>query len=132
MESAKARFRLSGTKGSLEGLALVDTGSLMCVVDEEAADRLGLKPTGRKLKLTTLSGGEVMCGEMISEFLELEGEKLVSERVAVCSLPGSVKGKLEAMDVSPNVIIGVITLEAAGLTVNPLTGELEKLGWLSL
>ena len=36
------------------------------------------------------------------------------------------------MDVSPNVIIGVITLEAAGLTVNPLTGELEKLGWLSL
>ena len=96
MESAKARFRLSGTKGSLEGLALVDTGSLMCVVDE-AADRLGLKPTGRKLKLTTLPGGEVMCGEMISEFLELEGEKLVSERAAVCSLPGSVKGKLEAI-----------------------------------
>ena len=43
-----------------------------------------------------------------------------------------MKKRLKAMNVDPRVIIGVVTLEAAGLTVNPITGKLEKVGWLAL
>ena len=129
---AKAAFKISGEKASLEGMAVVDTGSLMSIVDREVEDVLGLKPTGRLLQLTTLSGEEVSCDEMLSREFVLEGEKLASERVAVCKLPENVKEKLRATGADPRIIIGVITLEAAGLRVNPMTGKLEKVGWLTL
>ena len=50
----------------------------------------------------------------------------------MCKLPDNVRDKLRAMGADPRVIIGVVTLEAAGFTVNPLTGKLEKVGWLAL
>jgi len=132
MGFAKARFKLLGERTSMEGTTVVDTGSLMSIIDRGAAETLGLTPTGRTIKLTTLSGEEVLCNEMLVKVFELEDEKLVSERVAVCELPDNVKGKLKAMGADPRVIIGVVTLEAAGFTVNPLTGKLEKVGWLAL
>jgi len=132
MGFAKARFKLLGEETSLEGTAVVDTGSLMSIVDRDVADTLGLTCTGRTIKLTTLSGEEVLCDEMLVRVFELENEKLVYERVAVCRLPNNVKHKLRAMGADPRVIIGVVTLEAAGFTVNPLTGRLEKVGWLAL
>ncbi len=132
MGFAKAKFRIVGAKASVDGLAIVDTGSLMSVVDEEVAKALGLRPSGRTVRLTTLSGEEVSCNEMLTEFFEVEGETLAYERVAVCKLPDSVKKKLGAMEVDPRLIIGVVTLEAAGFTVNPVTGKLEKVGWLAL
>ena len=116
----------------MEGIAVVDTGSLMSIVDEGAAGTLGLTPTGRTVELTTLPGEEVLCNEVLVKVFELEDERLVSERVAVCELPDNVKGKLKAMGADPWLIIGVVTLEAAGFTVNPLTGKLEKVGWLAL
>ena len=132
MGFAKARFKLMGGRASMEGIAVVDAGSLMSVVDRSAAETLGLTPTGRTVKLTTLSGEEVLCNEVVVKVFELEDERLVSERVAVCELPDNVKGKLKAMGADPRLIIGVVTLEAAGFTVNPLTGKLEKVGWLAL
>ena len=132
MGFAKAKFKLLGEKDSLEGTAIVDTGSLMSIVDKEAADGLGLERTGRFLRLTTLFGEEASCDEMLSKVFEVKGEKLVSERLAVCRLPRDVEERLRAMEASPHVIIGAVTLEAAGFTVNPLTGKLEKVGWLAL
>ena len=132
MGFAKARFKLLGGETSLEGTAVVDAGSLMSIVDRDVADTLGLTCTGRTIKLTTLSGEKVLCDEMLVRVFELEDEKLVYERVAVCKLPSNVKRKLRAMGADPHVIIGVVTLEAAGFTVNPLTGRLEKVGWLAL
>lgn len=128
MGFAKARFKVLGDKGSLEGTGIVDTGSLMSVIDEDLADELGLKYTGRSMELTTLSGEEITSTEALISALEVEGERLVSERVAVCRLPNNVKEKLRAMGAHEQVIIGVITLEAAGFTVNPLKGRLEKSG----
>ena len=132
MGFARAKFRISGEKASLEGVAVVDTNSLMTVVDKKLVDELGLVPTTRILRLTTLSGEEVLCDEMLSKELMLEDEKLASERVATCELPSNVKEKLKAMNADPCIIIGVVTLEAAGLIVNPLTGKLQKVGWLAL
>jgi len=132
MGLAKARFKIVGEKASLRDVAVVDTGSLMSIVDEEIASTLGLKPTGRTLRLTTLSGEEVLCEEMLSMSFEIEDERLAYERVAVCKLSEKVKERLKAMRVSPHVIIGVMTLEAAGFVVNPLTGKIEKVGWLAL
>jgi len=132
MGFAKAKFNVAGDKGSLEGTAIADTGSLMSVIDEILADKLGLKYTGRTLELTTLSGEEIASNEALINAFEVEGERLISERVATCNLPKNVKEKLRAMGAHEQVIIGVITLEAAGLTVNPLKGRLEKVGWLTL
>ncbi len=114
------------------GVALVDTGSPMTVVDRGVAEALGLRPTGRTVKLATLSGVEVLCSEAVAELFEVEGEALAYERAAVCELPGSVREKLSAMGADPSLIIGVITLEAAGFAVNPVTGKLERVGWLAL
>jgi len=132
MSLAKARFKVLGDKDSLEGTGIVDTGSLMSVIDEDLADELGLKYTGRSIELTTLSGKETTSNEALMSAFEVEGERLVSERVAVCRLPKNVREKLRAMGAHEQVIIGVITLEAAGFTVNPLKGRLEKIGWLAL
>jgi predicted aspartyl protease len=54
---AKAKFRVSGDRDCIEDTAIVDIGSLLSVIDESVAERLGLKPTGRVVKLTTF-----MCG----------------------------------------------------------------------
>ncbi len=132
MGFAKAKFKIVGAEESIEGVAIVDTGSLMSIIDEEVAEKLGLKRTGRTVKLTTLSSEGVLCNEMLAKSFEVEGETLTYERVAVCKLPENVKEKLKAMGVSQFLIIGVITLEAAGFAVNPLTGKLEKVGWIAL
>ena len=128
----RTNFEIFGEKKSLRGIAVVDTGSLMTILDRSIAESLNLKSTGRSLELTTLSGEKVFCSEMVTSKLIVEGETLVSERVAVCELPTNTKEKLKAMDVDPYLIIGVITLEAAGLKANPVTGKVEKVGWVSL
>ena len=132
MGFTRAKFRVLGDRDYVEGTAIVDTGSLLSIIDENIAEKLGLKPTKRIIKLTTLSGEDVTCSEMLTSAFEIEGEKLVSERVAVCKLPNNVREKLRAMGVYDGVIIGVVTLETAGFAVNPLTGKIEKVGWLAL
>ena len=132
MGFTRAKFRVSGDRDCIEGIAIVDTGSLLSIIDENIAEKLGLKPTKRTIKLTTLSGEEVMCSEMLTSAFEIESEKLVSERVAVCKLSNNVREKLRVMGVYEGVIIGVVTLETAGFAVNPLTGKIEKVGWLAL
>ena len=64
----------------MEGAAIVDTSSLMSIIDSGAAEALGLTPTGRTVKLTTSSGEEVLCDEMLVRVFELEDERLVFER----------------------------------------------------
>lgn len=132
MGFTRAKFKVSGDKDSIEGVAIVDTGSSMSIIDEKSAKRLGLRHTERTIKLTTLSGEDVVCSEMLVNVLEVEGERLVSERVAVCDLPDKITEKLSALGAHPHPIIGVVTLEAAGFAVNPLTGRLEMVGWLTL
>jgi len=132
MGFARARFRIQGASGQVSGEALVDTGALMTVVDEALSSSLGLRPTGRTIRLTTLSGHEVICKEALSELLELEGETLLAERVAVCALPEQVKEKLRELGVHEGILIGTITLEAAGFVVDPVTGRLRRVGWLAL
>lgn len=132
MGFTRAKFRISGDKDSIEGIAIVDTGSLLSIIDENIAEKLGLKRTERTIRLTTLSGEEVICSEMLTSAFEIESEKLVSERVAVCKLPNNVSEKLRVMGVYDGVIVGVVTLETAGFTVNPLSGKIEKVRWLAL
>jgi len=132
MGFAKARFRVVGAKSSVSGVAIVDTGSIMSVVDLNIAKAIGLKPTGRVVELATLSGDEVLCDEMLTEVFEIEGKALAIERVAVCKLPSKAREKLRALGAGPNMVIGMVTLEGAGLVINPAMGKLEKVDWLAL
>lgn len=132
MGIVRANFRISGELADLGGIALVDTGSSLSLVEQAAAEKLGLRPTGRSLKLVTLSGEELHCSEALTSFLELEGECLAQERVGICRFPETVIKKLRTMRLHPQVIIGLISLEAAGFAPNPRTGKLEKVGWIAL
>ena len=72
---ARARFKLSGERASLEGITVVDTGSLMSIIDRDVAEVSGLARMGRTVRLTTLSGEEVLCDEMLAKVFELEDER---------------------------------------------------------
>jgi clan AA aspartic protease len=89
--------------------ALIDTGATFTVVPYEICKKLGLKIVGKK-RVETAKG----YTELDESFLLLE----VSGRSGVT--PVLISKELK------DVLIGVITLEALGLTVDPSTGELKE------
>ena len=50
----------------------------------------------------------------------------LAERAAVCALPEQVKEKLREPGVHEGILIGAITLEAAGFVVDPAAGRLRR------
>jgi predicted aspartyl protease len=127
-----SRFRLVGTKGSASGKAVVDTGTLMSILDRDFAEQIGVERTGRKIDLMTLSGQIVSCEEVLVKELEIEGERLLSEKMAVCELPENVKKMLREKEASENLIVGAVSLELAGYGIDPRTRKLVKVGWLGV
>ncbi|MDV3244288.1 MAG: clan AA aspartic protease [Nitrososphaerales archaeon] len=88
---------------------LVDTGAFFTAVPFSLAQRIGVKPMS-KTKATLADNREVNVS-LSYAYIEIQ------DRSAV--LPVAI------MDV-PEPLLGVTTLEALGLKVNPLSGELEK------
>jgi predicted aspartyl protease len=127
-----SRFRLVGTKGSASGKAVVDTGTLMSILDRDFAEQIGVERTGRKIDLMTLSGQIVSCEEVLVKELEIEGERLLSEKMAVCELPENVKKMLREKEASENLIVGAVSLELAGYGIDPRRRKLVKVGWLGV
>jgi len=95
---------------SLKATALVDTGATLTVLPEGLAKQLGLVKTGEKVKVSTAKGYEVL--ELAHVVLEVMGRKRIQP--ALLS---------ESLD---RVLLGVTSLEAAQLKVNPLTEKLEE------
>jgi predicted aspartyl protease len=128
----KAKVVLRGSRASRELVALVDTGASMTVIDPSLADELGVEFTGKERALITASGQKLVGRVAIVKELVVEGEALDYERVLVLSFNDDVKRLLRDLGADPTIILGVTTLESAGLVPDLVTGRLKKVGLMLL
>jgi len=90
--------------------ALVDTGSTFTVIPEDIARELNLPVTGERVKVLTARGYDDL--ELTHALIEINGKRRI--------VPILVSASID------RVLVGVITLEAMQLRVNPLTEKLEE------
>jgi predicted aspartyl protease len=128
----KTSIEVAGFRGSRKGLAIVDTGASLTLLDEIVARDIGVRMTGRELSLTVADGHEVKGLLAIVDKLRVEDEELPGAHVAVISFPERLRDRLSMLNVDNWVIVGLATLEILGLTPNVKTGKLEKVGVLAL
>lgn len=96
-------------KQTLIAEAIVDTGATFTTIPQTISRKLKL-PTVARRKVRTASGEETLT----ESYLIIE---ILNEKTAT---PVLINPKLD------RVLIGVITLEALALKVDPKTGKLEK------
>lgn len=97
------------TQQEVDTRALVDTGAAFTVLPRQIAERLGLKALGRKSVKT--ARGHAELDESFAA-VEIQGKRGVT--------PVLISQELD------EVLIGVITLEALGLAVDPATNRLVE------
>jgi len=97
------------TEAEVEREALVDTGSTFTVIPQSLSEKLSLKVVGEKDVET--AKGMARLDESFA-IVEIEGKRGLT--------PMLVSRDLKDM------LIGVLTLEALGLKVDPTTGELKE------
>lgn len=118
---------VTGSKGSREGTALVDTGAVMTVVDRDVADAVGVVYTGRRRALMSATGHRLEGEVAVVRELIVEGEVLDYEKVLAVRLNEEVKKVLRSLDVDDSIIVGVTTIELAGFIPDTATGRLRKI-----
>ena len=128
MALVKAKIKVKGTKGEHFSTVLVDTGARMSLIDESLADRIGVELTGRRIDFVSISGHTVKASEAIVRELEIEGETLKYETIAVAEIPKTVKESLEKSELDGDLIAGLLTLERANMLPDTTTGALKKAG----
>jgi len=104
---AKVTNPLNGAE--IEDNALVDTGATYTVIPWETFEKLSLKIVGEKNVET--AKGLIRLDESFA-VVEIEGKRGLT--------PLLVSKDLK------DILIGVLTLEALGLTVDPATGKLKE------
>jgi len=97
----------SGT--AIEASALVDTGATFTTIPKHLCEKLGLRVTGKR-RVRTATQLETL--EQSFALLEINGNVTVTPILVS-----------ETLD---KILVGVITLEALGLTVDPTTGQLKE------
>jgi len=102
-----AEIRVTGPKGSKVIRAVVDTGATNAVIDEELARELGM---------VTMGGDEVTLADGSVD------------KVGVGSAQVEIHGitRIVPVYIYKETLVGLTTLEAAGLRVNPVSETLEK------
>ena len=126
MTIVKARLRVEGSRGYSEGIALVDTGASVTIIDRDVADKVDVTYVKRTLTLTTASGHK-MDGELaVINKLIIEGEELPYAHLLILKIPGEVKEMLKSKELGDWGIIGLTTLELLNLTPDTTTGKLKK------
>jgi clan AA aspartic protease len=90
--------------------ALVDSGANLSVIPEGISKELNLSKTGEKVKVLTAKGIEEL--ELAHATIEIMGKKRI--------MPVLISKEID------KVLIGVTTLEAMNLKVNPITQKLEE------
>jgi hypothetical protein len=126
MTLVKAKVRLSGVMESYSSNALTDTGARMTLIDRSLAERVGVQYTGRVIDFVSVSGHVVKALEAVVPELEVEGEVLRYEAVAVAEVPERVKEALRKSGIDENVIIGLLTIERANMMPDATTGTLRR------
>jgi clan AA aspartic protease len=107
-----ARIRnLSGTGGEFEGKFLVDTGAMHCMAPSDHLNRLGIKP--EQNVEYELANGEPVHYDVGFARIAFEGSETIAP--VIFGPPG----------VEP--ILGVIALESAGFSIDPVAQRLRKL-----
>lgn len=124
----RARVRLLSARGGYSSEALVDTGARMSLVDRLLAERVGVEYTGRSINFVSVSGHIVKASEAIIPEFELDGEALKYEAVAVAGMPRGVKEALKDSGLDENLVVGLLTLERAGMIPDTASGRLERVG----
>ncbi len=89
---------------------MVDTGATLTVIPYPLFRKLGLKPTGEKVRVSTAGGPDEL--NLADALIRIDGK----ERI----LPVLVSRKVN------QVLLGVVALEAMQLKANPVTQRLEK------
>lgn len=89
--------------------ALVDAGATFTTVPQAIGEKLKLKPFTRR-RVHTASGEEELAESIV--LIEIQDETTVN--------PVWISPKID------RILIGVLTLEALGLKVEPKTGRIEK------
>lgn len=107
MGETVAEIRIDGPRGSKKVRAVVDTGATNTVIEESLAKELGIVAT--RADEVILADGSV-------------------DKVGVGSAEVEIQGVRQIVPVYiyKETMIGLTTLEAAGLRVNPVTQSLEK------
>jgi len=123
----KAKVVLKGSKRSEECVALVDTGAIMTVVDENLAELIGVTYTGRKRSLMSATGHKLEGEIAIVRELTVEDETLDYEKILVVKFNGEVKKILRKLNVSESIILGITTIELASFIPDTNTGKLRKI-----
>jgi hypothetical protein len=118
--------RLSGTRESYSSIALVDAGARMTLIDKSLAERVGVQFTGRVVNFVSVSGHVVKALEAVIPELEIEGEALKYEAVAVAEVPERVREVLRKSEMDENVIVGFLTIERASMVPDTATGVLRR------
>jgi hypothetical protein len=122
----KAKVRLSGVKESYSSAVLTDTGARMTLIDRSLAERIGVQYTGRNIDFVSVSGHVVKASEAVVSELEIEGEVLKYEALAVAEIPEKVKEALRKSEIDENIIIGILTMERANMMPDTAMGTLRR------
>ncbi len=126
MGIVRTRVSLKGMRGSKDCIALVGTGAAMTVIDRSLAENVGVTYTGRRRSLVSATGHKLEGEVAIVRELVVEDEVLDYEKVMVVELNGDVRKVLREIGVDDSVIIGLTTVELAGLMPDTATGRLKK------
>lgn len=130
MAIVKAKTIIQGSRGSAEEVALVDTGSTYTLINRKLAQEIGVKFTGRRMKVIVADGHEIIGDLAIIDELIVEDELLPFAHVLVIDFPGELTKRLESLGLSKQIILGLLTIEALGLIPDTAIGRLKKVGAL--
>ncbi len=127
MVLVKASVKLRGLKTSYStNNAFVDSDARMTIVERRIAEHIGVEYTGRRVNFISISGHKIKASEAMILEMNIEGEVLKYEAVAVADIPNTVKEVLKKNNLDENVVIGILTLERANMIPNATTGKLKK------
>ncbi|MHA1593164.1 MAG: aspartyl protease family protein [Candidatus Baldrarchaeia archaeon] len=126
MVLVRASVGFEGFKGKISGVALVDTGSALTLLDRSIADRIGTRTIGRRVKIIVADGHEIFADLAIVNKVVVEGEELPGAHVGLMDFPEKLAKRLRELNLSEWCVIGMSTLEILGLFPNTLTGKVEK------
>jgi predicted aspartyl protease len=126
MVTVRTRVSLKGMRGSKDCIALADTGAAMTVIDRSLAENVGVTYTGRRRSLVSATGHKLEGEVAIVRELVVEDEVLDYEKVMTVELSGDARKVLREIGVDDSVIIGLTTVELAGLMPDTVTGLLKK------